>query len=106
MGNNETEEKIMKKLTISLMSITIILCGVALCIADDYGLESIRCGSEMISIGALKSEVLSSCGTPTSKSLLSDSENWIYNFGPTDYVYTLNFYGEQLNKILQGDRGY
>jgi hypothetical protein len=97
----------MKKLLISFAFITWILCGAALCMADDFGSESLRCDGGSISIGCPKAEVLSSCGTPTSKSVLPDSsENWMYNMGPTDYIYTLNFVGEQLNTIQRGDRGY
>lgn len=97
----------MKKLLIVFLIIAWMSSGSALSIADDYGSESLQCSSGTIAIGAPKAEVLSSCGTPTNKSIMPDkSENWTYNFGSTDFVYTLNFIGEQLNTIQRGGRGY
>ena len=97
----------MKQLLMVFLIIAWISNGAALCIADDYGAESLQCNSGTISVGSPKAEVLSMCGPPTSKSVQPDtSENWMYNFGSTDCIYTLNFIGDQLNTIQRGGRGY
>lgn len=97
----------MKNLLMSFLAITFVLYGGVLCIADDFGSESLQCSMGTISIGNPKAEVLSLCGPPTSKSTQPDgTETWMYNFGSTDYIYNLNFIGDQLNTIMQGGRGY
>jgi hypothetical protein len=97
----------MSKLLMSFLAVTLVLYGAAVCMADDYGSESLQCNSGTISLGNPKAEVLSKCGPPTSKSVQPDlSENWMYNFGSTDFIYTLNFIGDQLNTIQRGGRGF
>lgn len=96
----------MKRLLAGLLMLCIFSSPLS-CLADDYGPESLQCNLGTISIGAIKPEVLSSCGTPTAKSLGPNlTETWTYNFGPTDFIYSLSFEGEQLTKIMRGERGY
>ena len=95
----------MKRL-LAILVMFYIFSSPVLCIADDFGLKDLRCDSGLISIGASKAEVLSSCGKPSAKSTSPNSvETWTYNFGPANYTYFLKFEGEQLQKIVQGDRG-
>lgn len=86
----------------------LVLCCPLLCIADDFGLQDLRCDGGLISVGAGKNEVLQSCGKPTLRQepSLGLPEIWTYNFGPTDFVYSLSFEEGVLSKIIQGDRGY
>ncbi len=78
----------------------------ALCVADDYGPSTLQCPSGLVSIGDKIADVLSNCGTPASRSpAFLQSETMTYNFGPTDFIYTMRFEGGQLVQIVQGDRG-
>lgn len=76
------------------------------CTADDFGPQDLRCEENLISVGAGKQEVLASCGKPASQEP-GVPEIWMYNFGPTDFVYTLIFDEDgKLQQIRQGARGY
>ena len=93
-----------------ILAVLIMFCifsSPTLCIADDYGPQTLRCNSMMISVGAMKAEVLASCGNPMSRSASFGSpETWTYNFGPNDFVYSLSFESQKLVKIDKGNRGY
>ena len=83
-----------------ILAVLIMFCifsSPALCIADDFGPQNLRCNATMISVGASTAEVLSSCGSPISKSIArSSSETWTYNFGPNDFIYLLTFESQKL----------
>jgi hypothetical protein len=94
-------EKIIKKLFISFVTITWILCSAALCIADDFCTSSLRLDSGSVSIKSVKDEVLSSCENAATKSVKSDSpEKRSYKYGSTDYI------SEELITTEQEDQGY
>jgi hypothetical protein len=98
--------------------------------ADDF-----RCGKDIISIGARKSEVLRKCGEPAnvevweaarykgslgSRPVLPDEdlsrpflikelvaiEEWEYNQGPGKFIRYLRFESGRLIRITTGDYGY
>ncbi len=79
--------------------------------------SSLRCGTNDIQIGALEAEVKKSCGLPTSRigmeiwgrsEVLGPGalEDWVYNRGSTDFIYTLRFEGGRLIRIIRGERGF
>ena len=94
-----------------------------------------RCGNNIISIGARKSEVLRKCGEPAStetweavrykgslgsRPVLPDEdlsrpflvkelvtiEEWEYNLGPGQFIRYLRFENGRLIRITTGDYGY
>jgi hypothetical protein len=121
----------MKRFRVVFYTFVFTLCcsvqsGVAF---DDYT-DSIRCGSTFVMEGASKYEVLSKCGEPNMKEVVgatgggvlqgrghkrrhshNDSsaslviEEWTYDKGPTDFVYTLVFEGSRLSAVKRGSRG-
>jgi hypothetical protein len=83
--------------------------------------ESFRCGTDVIMLGDSNYRVLAKCGPPGVKEAVGtnymyggqppagefrDMENWTYNRGPTDFVYTLKFQGGSLIEIFRGGRGF
>nr|WP_281246574.1 DUF2845 domain-containing protein [Desulfacinum infernum] len=74
---------------------------------------------DMVRIGDLKVDVLAKCGPPLYEQYVGERkirtpwgydkkilEDWIYNFGPTDFIHILRFEGGRLTEILRGERGY
>lgn len=110
------------KFTLALLgAISLVLFGALNVRADmpDYSdVGSLRCGVGMVQPGAVESEVLDQCGEPTSASsapvysraldgvTAAYIDRWVYNRGPSDYIYTLVFRGGHLVEIRRGDRGF
>ncbi len=61
-----------------------------------------QCGTEVVDIGYPKYEVRQKCGAPT------DVGNfgllWIYDFGPSDFVYYLSFTEDDVLFHIQSGR--
>jgi len=103
--------------------------------AADSPAEDFRCGGDIISIGARKTEVLRKCGEPSSietweavryksslgsRPVLPDEdlarpflvkelvniEEWEYNQGPGKFIRYLRFENGRLIRITTGDYGY
>lgn len=89
---------------------------VAMAYIESGQVDSLRCGTNLARVGEMKPEVFRDCGKPTSSSLGTQYghggtfpgvlEEWIYNRGSGDYVYTLRFMEGQLIDIRRGDRGF
>ncbi len=105
----------------SLVSLLVIIAaaglGVSSSMADD-SLQSLRCDSKLVQVGDNKMEVLSKCGEPDLRDNamrnvylgggaygVQYEEQWTYNFGPNDFLYTLSFDGSRLRAIARGGRG-
>jgi hypothetical protein len=76
--------------------------GVAL---DDVG--SLRCDRESIMTGDTEFQVKTTCGEPDTiltKGLAK--KVWIYNFGPTKFIYYLTFVNGRLERIQVGEYGH
>jgi len=82
-------------------------------------LSSLRCGSRLVLIGETKAGVVVKCGPPLYQQHVGERivrtrygydkiivEEWVYNFGPMDFVHTLRFEGGRLAEIRRGDRGF
>ena len=86
---------------------------------------SFQCGSNIVSVGDTKAEVIIKCGQPTYQeaegskeavkrgrqgspldyeSEYKNVEQWYYNRGPNDFIYVLTFEGGTLRTIES--RGY
>ena len=85
------------------------------------GDSALRCGANIIELGDSDYTVMTKCGPPSAKHEVGKSyrasqtlsfaesknvEQWIYNRGSNDFVYTLTFEGGSLTDISQGGRGF
>jgi hypothetical protein len=79
---------------------------------------ALRCGTELVREGDIRSEVLAKCGEPTDRTLYYEEreigritrivpiEVWIYNFGAQTFVHFLTFENGKLVGIQTGGYGY
>jgi len=66
-----------------------------------------QCGTQIVTPGASPFEVREKCGEPTriEPGPGIGREQWIYNFGPTEFVYYLTFVNGELERIEVGGYG-
>ena len=92
----------MKKFLL-LIAVSLFIYSVA------YASDSFRCGSDIVSIGESKVEVLTKCGDPLSKEVTRTGkikvEKWYYDKGAGDFLYVLIFHGGTLKYVEQSGRG-
>ena len=80
--------------------------------------DSMRCGSKLVMIGDTKVDILSKCGEPAMRDKVvryfkvnryeegsRADDQWTYDLGPQDFIYTLTFEGVVLKEIGRGGRG-
>jgi hypothetical protein len=108
-------------LTRLLLIVIVFFC--ASCVPGDVSAgesdSSFRCGTDVIMLGDSNYRVLAKCGQPSAREFIGtnymyampagefrDIEQWMYNRGPTDFVYTLKFQGGSLLEIFRGGRGF
>jgi hypothetical protein len=98
-------------LLVRLLAFCIVLVFVAS--FQDSGLadeneSSFRCGTGVIQLGDSNYRVLTECGPSTEKEDLGfgDLQIWLYNRGPTDFMYRLKFQAGSVVEIIRGDRGF
>jgi hypothetical protein len=65
--------------------------------------SSIMCDNGVVNIGDMEATVQETCGEPSSRNY--ELNQWVYNFGPSQPVYTLIFKEGQLIKILEDEWG-
>lgn len=108
----------MKASTFFLLAFVLIACLFASGGLAADSTNSLRCGSKLVMVGDVKSEVVSKCGEPDMRDNITRNvylgggeygskvlEEWTYNFGPSDFFYTLTFDGSTLKTIVRGGRG-
>ena len=92
----------MKRSAILPCVFTLILINIPYAIAESE--DSFRCGpmggKSLVQLGCTEDYVVRSCGEPQSKY----SDDWIYDLGKGDFVYTLRFRRGRLVSIDRGDR--
>jgi hypothetical protein len=97
----------LKAQQVLMMILSVLVIGSVpgdLAALDDVG--SLRCDQESIMTGDTSFQVETTCGKPDSiltKGLAR--EVWIYNFGPTRFVYYLSFSNGRLKRIQAGEYG-
>ena len=65
-----------------------------------------RCGSGLVTTGDTKTQVLVTCGKPTSKEKLGKRMHiWHYNCGDGDFIYALTFENNILKNETTEGRG-
>lgn len=108
-----------------------LVMSLAMAASAGYGsaleaVDSMRCGSKLVLTGDSKVDILSKCGEPALREKITRStsvkkskskrgsnveehsredDQWTYNFGPQDFLYTLTFEGSELKSIGRGGRG-
>jgi hypothetical protein len=95
----------MKKCSVYFLILTIPLI-VAWHIDSAFAAEeasSIMCDNGVVNIGDMDADVRDACGEPNSQNY--ELNAWVYNFGPSQPVYTVIFKDGQVIKILEDERG-
>jgi hypothetical protein len=87
-------------LLIIMLSILLVLITGNIAPALDSAAD-MQCGEQVITVGASQFDVRETCGEPTGIEPGSGygTEQWIYNFGPTEFVYYLTFVNGSLEQI-------
>jgi hypothetical protein len=95
----------MKKCSVYLLALAIPFI-IAWQIDSAFAAEeasSIMCDNGVVNIGDTDTTVEATCGEPNS--INYELNQWVYNFGPSQPVYTLIFKEGQLVKILADEWG-
>jgi hypothetical protein len=94
-----------RKIFMIILSVFLIDTAPAILIAlEDAG--SLRCDRESIMAGDTEFQVKTTCGKPDSILIKGSARQvWIYNFGPTKFVYYLTFVNGRLERIQVGEYG-
>ena len=97
----------------SLYAVTVALLFSSLAVvpslAQTREVKSIRCGTEVVRLGARSSELIQKCGEPDHKdrieARLSTTEKWTYNCGSGRFMKFVTMRGGKVEKIEEGERG-
>ncbi len=95
-----------------------VIC--VLSIAPAVASESLRCGTQLINVGANKAELLRTCGAPQFvdhyckkeylvgrhevNAICEEVELWTYNFGPGTFLMNVEFKEGRISDISHGER--
>jgi hypothetical protein len=81
----------------------------ALAMADYSPVRTIRCGTEIVSVGDPTMELLQKCGEPDLKELIKTNgfiiEKWTYNCGSVRFMKILSLKGGIVQRIEVADYG-
>jgi hypothetical protein len=77
----------------------VMLFGGTLSVAEEA--SSIMCDNGVVNIGDLDLGVQDKCGEPSIKA----QNEWVYNFGPSQPVYTVVFKEGRVVRILEDESG-
>ena len=71
--------------------------------------KSMRCGTEIVRLGATTYELIQKCGEPDLKETIEareeTSERWTYNCGTGRFIKVITIRGGKVRRIEEGDRG-
>ena len=65
--------------------------------------SSIMCDNGVVNIGDMDMDVQDACGQPNSQNYQLNA--WVYNFGPSQPVYTVIFKDGKVVRILEDETG-
>ena len=65
--------------------------------------SSIMCDNGVVNIGDMDADVRDACGEPNSQNY--ELNAWVYNFGPSQPVYTVIFKEGKVVRILEDESG-
>ena len=78
-------------------------------LAQARWVKSIRCGTEIVRLGAATFELLQKCGEPDLKETIEakeeTSERWTYNCGTGRFIKIITIRGGKVWRIEEGVRG-
>ena len=78
-------------------------------LAQTREVKSIRCGTEIVRLGARSAELIQKCGEPDHidriEARLSTTEKWTYNCGSGRFMKVVNIRGGKVDKIEETGRG-
>lgn len=83
-----------------LVSLAVVLGGHAYVFASEEA-SSIMCDNGVVNIGDLDVDVQAKCGEPNSQNM----NEWVYNFGPSQPIYTVIFEDGKVARILEDEWG-
>ena len=98
----------MQKVTFGL-TIMVTVAIFVLAIADRGSARTIRCGTEIVSVGDPTIELLQKCGEPDLKELVKTNgfiiEKWTYNCGSARFMKILTLKGGKVHRVEVADYG-
>jgi hypothetical protein len=98
----------MKKVTFGL-TIMVSVAIFVLAMADRGSARTIRCGTEIVSVGDPTIELLQKCGEPDLKELIKTNgfiiEKWTYNCGSKRFMKILTLKGGKVQRVEVADYG-
>ena len=92
--------KTIKDYLVILVSLALVFGGQAYLFAAEEA-SSIMCDNGMVNIGDMDVDVQDKCGQPDSQNM----NEWVYNFGPSQPVYTVIFNEGKVVRILEDESG-
>ena len=93
----------MKKRNIYLIGLVFLATALvgAIPIFASEDTSSMTCDEGVVNIGDTDVDVWDACGEPDSQSM----NQWVYNFGPSQPIYTVIFKDGQVVRILESEGG-
>ncbi len=85
---------------IGLLFVAMALGGPVFILAAEEA-STIMCDEGVAKIGDAAADVQDKCGEPNTKGM----NEWVYNFGPSEPVYTVIFKEGKVARILEGEGG-
>jgi hypothetical protein len=90
------------KMTSSFLIVSILLLNVFSSSVSVFAAEeasSMMCDEGVVNIGDMDVDVQDKCGQPDSQNM----NEWVYNFGPSEPVYTVIFKEGKVVRILEDE---
>ncbi len=94
--------KTIKVHLVVLVSLAMVFGGQANIFAAEEA-SSIMCDEGVVNIGDMDVDVQDKCGEPNSQNY--EQNAWVYNFGPSQPVYTVIFNEGKVVRILEDESG-
>ncbi len=85
-----------------LVSLAVVFGGQGYLFAAEEA-SSIMCDEGVVNIGDMDVDVQDKCGEPNSQNY--EQNAWVYNFGPSQPVYTVIFNEGKVVRILEDESG-
>jgi len=89
-----------RRISYCLVLIFLVMVMSGTVFADEEA-TSFMCDNGTVNIGDMDDDVQDACGEPNSQSM----NEWVYNFGPSQPVYTVIFKEGQVERILENEWG-
>ena len=90
--------KTIRDYLVILVSLAMVFGGQVYLFAAEEA-SSIMCDEGVVNIGDMDVDVQDKCGEPNSQNL----DEWVYNFGPSQPVYTVIFKDGKVVRILESN---